>query len=339
MSDPASSRVVPCVRIREPGGPGVLEPGVVELPDPGPGQVRVRVAVSGVNRADLIQRRGAYPPPPGFPAEIPGLEFAGVVEEVGPGCTLRAVGDPVMGILGGGGYAAGVVLPERETIAVPPALDLVEAGAVPEVFLTAWDALFLQAGLQAGETVLIHAVGSGVGTAGLQLARSAGARTVGTSRTPEKLDRALELGLDLAVTGDDGWPGRVLDATRGRGVDVILDLVGAAYLEGNLEVLARGARWIVVGVPGGSRGEVDLRRLMSRRALIRGTVLRARPGEEKARLARDFERLVVPRFEAGELVPVVDRVLPAREAAEAHRLMEENRNFGKLLLFWDGHPD
>jgi NADPH:quinone reductase len=341
--DVPSPLSVPCLRIREPGEAHVLTPSEVTLPPPPFGHVRVRVVTSGVNRADLLQRQGRYPVPSGFPEDIPGLEFAGEVEAVGEGCFLRRVGDRVMGILGGGGYAAAVNVPERETIRVPRETDLATAGAIPEVFVTAWDALEGQAGLRAGETVLIHAVGSGVGTAALQLAVSAGARVLGTSRTPEKVDAARELGLHDGVptSAEDpvGWADHVLDLTGGRGVDVILDLVGGAYMAGNLRALATRARWVVVGVPGGGQGTLDLRRLMTRRAHLMGTVLRARPPEEKALLAREFETRVVPRFEGGtgggRLRPVVDTVLPWREGAEAHRRLEANDTFGKVLLEWE----
>ncbi len=324
------------VEIVEPGGPDVLLLTEGARPVPGPGEVRVRVQVSGVNRADLLQRRGRYPPSPGSPENVPGLEFSGEVDQLGAGCRLRALGDRVMGIVGGGGYAEWVVASERETIRVPDGLTSEEAGAIPEVFITAWDALFLQANLRAGETVLIHAAGSGVGTAALQLARAAGAMTVGTSRSPDKVNRAVDLGLDHGVLADSGrdWTEGVRECLDGRGVDVVLDLVGASYLEGNQAILAEGGRWVVVGVPGGARGEVDLGRLMAKRASIRGTVLRARPPEEKAVLARAFERVVVPLFEAGRLRPVIDRVLPVASVREAHREMEENRSFGKLLLQW-----
>jgi NADPH:quinone reductase len=331
MSEPAS---VPAVRIRESGGPDVLYLDSVRLAAPGPGEVRVRVATSGVNRADLLQRRGAYPPPRGFPPDVPGLEYAGVVEAVGPGCHLRRPGDRVMGILGGGGYAAALNVEERETVRVPDGLSIQEAGAIPEVFITAWDALFLQAGLSAGETLLIHAVGSGVGTAALQLAVSAGVRTLGTSRTPRKVERARALGLDVGIHAEGDWPRAVHEATAGGGVDVVLDLVGGSYAEGNLAVLASGARWVVVGVPGGRKAEIDLRALMGRRARIQGTVLRARPPEEKATLAREFERVVVPRFETGALRPVVDAILPAARAPDAHRRLEVGDTFGKVLLSW-----
>jgi NADPH:quinone reductase len=339
---PPVPHTVPCLRVPHPGGPEALRPSTLELPPPPFGHLRVRVSTSGVNRADLLQRQGKYPAPPGFPEDIPGLEFAGVVEAVGEGCFLRRPGDRVMGILGGGGYAASVIVAERETVRIPRGMDPEVAGAIPEVFLTAWDALEGQAGLRAGETVLIHAVGSGVGTAALQLALGAGARVVGTSRTPEKLEEAERLGLHQGVVAPredpEGWVEAVLEGTGGRGADVILDLVGGAYLSGNLRVLAPRAQWVVVGVPGGARGTLDLRRLMTRRARILGTVLRARPPEEKAALARAFEARVLPRFEVGEgmgrLRPVVDAILPWREAAEAHRRLESNQSFGKVLLRW-----
>lgn len=330
------------IRIREPGGPEVLESVQVTLPPLHPGELRVRVRTSGLNRADLLERRGGYTPPPGAPPRIPGLEYAGVVEAVGPGCTLRKVGDAVMGIVGGGGYAEVVQVAERETILVPPGLPLETAGAIPEAFLTAWDALFLQAGLEAGETVLIHAAGSGVGTAATQLARRAGARVLGTSRTLAKLEAAASLGLEEGILAEDSvasWPEAVLEATGGRGVDVVLDLVGGGYAPGTLKTLALHARWIVVGVPSGRAATLDLRLLMGRRASVRGTLLRSRPPEEKAWLARRFEERVAHGFVAAGREPaplraVVDRVWPADEVAEAHRAMEANRNFGKLLLRW-----
>ncbi len=322
------------VVIREPGGPEVLELVQVPVPEPGRGEVRVRVATSGLNRADLLQRRGRYPVPPGYPKDIPGLELAGTVDAVGEGVTRWTVGDSVMGILGGGGYAEYALSPASTLVGVPVGMDPADAGAIPEVYMTAFDAAFLQEGLGAGETLLVHAVGSGVGTAAVQLARRAGARVLGTSRTPEKLERAREVGLEEGVLADAAWPERVLERTDGRGVDVILDLVGGPYLEGNQRVIAERGRHIVVGVPGGSDATISLRGLMGRRASIRGTVLRARPLAEKEELARAFAEDVLPGFSAGELRTVVDRVFPAAEASDAHRYMEENRNFGKILLAW-----
>lgn len=316
------------------GGPEVLE--VANLPDPQPSEQElvVRVLISGVNRADLLQRRGLYPPPPGA-SEVPGLEFVGTVEAIGDKVSRWQVGKPVMGIVAGGGYAQRVVVHEDIAIAVPEALDITAAGAVPEVFMTAFDALFCQAGLQPGETVLIHAVGSGVGTAALQLAKRAGAKTIGTSRTPEKLRQAKSLGLDMSLAGDGDWADAVMDATNGKGVEVILDLVGGPYLAGNQRAIASGGRHVVVGVPGGSRTEIDLRLLMVRRAALFGTVLRARPHEEKAQLTEEFELAVLPGLCDGSLKPVVDRIFTAEQAAAAHRYMEANKNFGKILLTWD----
>lgn len=331
------SETMHAVVVTSPGGPDVLETRRIPRPDTGPGEILVRVSASGVNRADLLQRAGRYPAPEGYPQDIPGLEYAGVVERVGDGVAGVSVGDRVMGITGGGGYAEYVAVPASTAVRVPDALSLEDAGAVPEVFMTAFDAVFLQEELAAGETLLVHAVGSGVGTAALQLAVAAGATVIGTSRTSDKLERAGELGLHHAVEGGDAaWPDRVLDLTDGRGVDVILDLVGGPYLAGNQKVLATRGRHIVVGVPGGASATIDLRALMGRRGSIRGTVLRARPLDEKVALARAFRDRVVPLLADGRVRPVVDRVMPAAEAAEAHRVVEANANFGKILLRWGG---
>ena len=320
--------------VRELGGPEVLEFRSVPAPRPGLGEVRVRVAAAGINRADLLQRRGGYPAPPGWPSDIPGLEFAGVVDEVGPGVEA-APGDRVMGIVGGGGYAELVVVHGRAVVPVPAEMAWAEAGAVPEAFMTAFDALVLQMHVRMGETVLVHAVASGVGTAALQLARAAGARVIGTSRSPAKLVRAAELGLEHGVpSGGGDWPERVLELTGGRGVDVVLDLVGGPYLGGNQRVLASRGRMIVVGVTGGARGELDLRALMAGRGTLTGTVLRARPLEERIALARTFTDHVVPLLTAGRVRPVVDRVFQPEAVAEAHRRLEANETFGKLVIVW-----
>jgi len=320
--------------IKEPGGPDVLELRDVPRPEPGRGEALVRVASSGLNRADLLQRRGRYPVPPGYPEDIPGLELAGTVEQVGEGVIAVAVGDAVMGILGGGGYAEYALSPAETLVPIPPGMTPVTAGAIPEVYMTAYDAAFLQEGLASGETLLVHAIGSGVGTAALQLARRVGATVIGTSRTPEKLERASALGLEHPVLADGAWPERVLELTDGRGVDVILDLVGGPYLEGNQRVVAVKGRHIVVGVPGGAEAVLSLRGLMGRRASIRGTVLRARPLEEKIELARSFASHVLGGFDSGDLSPVIDRIVPASAAADAHAYMESNANFGKILLEW-----
>lgn len=322
------------VVITRPGGPEVLEVVQRAVPEPGSGEVRVRVSTSGLNRADLLQRMGRYPVPAGWPDDVPGMEIAGTVEALGPGVEGLSVGDRVMGIVGGGGYAERAVSHAATLVPVPAGMSLDDAGAVPEVFMTAFDAVFLQEGLAADETLLVHAVGSGVGTAALQMARAAGARVIGTSRTPEKIERARALGLEEGVVAGAAWPEEVLAKTDGRGADVILDLVGGPYLAGNQRVLAPRGRHIVVGVPGGPRAEVDLRLLMARRGSVRGTVLRARPVEEKTALAEAFAARVLPWLEAGAVRPVIDRVFSAAEASDAHRYMEENRNFGKILLSW-----
>lgn len=324
------------VVITRPGEPEVLAVRDVSKPEPRPGDLLVRVATSGINRADLLQTQGSYPAPEGFPQDIPGIEYAGVVDQVGVEVTGWSPGDEAMGITGGGGYAEYVRVAADTAVRVPDGVSVEDAGAIPEAFFTAWDAVVLQCELAPGETLLVHAVGSGVGTAAVQLARDLGARIVGTSRTPGKLERARELGLEHAVLGTEKWPARVMEVTGGRGVDVILDLVGGPYLAGNQRVLALRGRHVVVGVPGGARAEVDLRTLMGRRASLRGTVLRARPHEEKAELAARFTQEVEPRFAAGALKPVVDRVFPAAEAAEAHRLVASNSTFGKVLLGWGG---
>ncbi len=319
--------------IPEFGPPEVLRPASLPNPVPSANEIVVRVRASGVNRADLLQRRGLYPPPPGV-TDVPGLEFAGVVEELGRGAGRWRVGDRVMGIVAGGGYAERVTVDAGVALPIPAAMAMATAGAIPEIYITAWDAVFRQVGLRAGETLLIHAVGSGVGTAALQLARRVGARTIGTSRTPWKLERALEMGLDAALAGEGDWDAAVREATGGRGADVILDLVGGPYLARNQAAIANRGRHVVVGVPGGVREQIDLRRLMASRARIFGTVLRARSVGEKRDLARAFEASVLAGFVDGALEPAIDCTFPASRGADAHRRMEANENFGKIVLTW-----
>jgi NADPH:quinone reductase len=322
------------VVISRPGGPDVLELRDVPRPDPGDREIRVRVHSTAVNRADLLQRAGAYPAPAGSPADIPGLEYAGVVDEVGALVTRWRAGDRVMGLVGGGSYAEYVVTHEQEAGAVPASLSFEQAAAVPEAFITAHDALFTQMRLSDGETVLIHAVGSGVGTAALQLAKAAGARVIGTQRSAWKLARAVELGLDVGVEsgGSIDWPAAVLEATAGEGVHGVLDLVGGAFLPLNVHVLRERGRILLVGLVAGSTAELDLRRVLQKRASIIGTVLRARRLAEKIDVAARFAAAVLPLLEAGTVRPVIDQVLPLAEAARAHDLVAANRNFGKIVL-------
>ena len=321
------------VLIQEPGGPEVLRLERVPEPAPSPGEILVRVRATALNRADLLQRRGLYPPPPGVHPRIPGLEFSGCVEAAGPAVTEFQPGQRVMGLLPGAGYAEKVVTPERLALPVPDRLGFQEAAAIPEVFLTAFDALHLQGGLGPGQTLLLHGAGSGIGTAALQLCRLTGATSIGTSRSRDKLDRCLELGLDHAVlTERGGFRDAVIEATAGRGVDLILDMVGAPYLEQNLSCLAPRGRLILIGLLGGPSAPVDLARILKQSLQIRGTVLRPRPVEEKIRLSQEFRRRILPFFESRVLQPIVDRVFPLEEAAAAHSWMESNRNFGKIVL-------
>jgi NADPH2:quinone reductase len=322
--------------ITRPGGPEVLEMQEKPTPAPGVGQIRVRVHASALNRADLMQREGNYPVPPGVPADIIGMEYAGEVDSIGPAATLWKTGDRVMGIVGGGAHAEFLCVHEREAIPVPRGLTWEEAAAIPEAFLTAYDALFRQLDLQMGETVLIHAIGSGVGTAGLQVARAGAATVVGTSRSAPKLQRAKELGLDLAIDASSGnWVEKVNTAIGGEKIHAILDLVGGAYLEGNLRVLALRGRMIVVGLTSGSRAELDMGTILRKRLLMIGTMLRSRPLEEKIALARDVSEHLIPLFDAGKLKPVVDRVLPFGKIRAAHELMHSNETFGKIVLRWE----
>jgi len=319
--------------IREPGGPEVLELRDVPSPEPSRGEVRVRVRGTAVNRADILQRLGLYPAPPGSPTDIPGLEIAGEVDLVGEGVTHLARGDRVFGIVGGGGYAEQIVVHARALARVPSGMGLTDAAAIPEAFITAWDAMIGQARLTAGETVLVHAAGSGVGTAALQIARAVGARVIGTARTPEKVGRARELGLGEAIVVQGGvFADEVLARTAGRGVDVVVELVGGGYVSEDIACIAPGGRIVIVGAMAGARAEVDLAALMRKRAELRGTVLRSRPIEEKILATRALERHMVPLFAAGALRPVIDRVLPLAQAAEAHRLVQTNDTFGKVVL-------
>ena len=270
------------VVIEEFGGPEVLELREVPRPVPAVDEIRIRVRTSGLNRADLSQRRGRYPAPPGSPADIPGLEFAGTVESMGSDVRLWSPGDRVMGIVAGGGYAEKVAVHGSTAVRVPNGPTLSEAGAVPEVYMTAYDAVFLQAELRRGDVLLVHAVGSGVGTAAVQLARRVGARTIGTSRTAAKLDQAGPLGLDIAVAGDEHWPEAVLDATDGGGVDVILDMIGGDYLPRNLKALAVEGRVVQIALQRGPKVEMNLLPIMLKRLTLTGSTLRPRTVAQKA---------------------------------------------------------
>jgi putative PIG3 family NAD(P)H quinone oxidoreductase len=320
------------VTVPEPGGPDALV--VSDLPDPTPGEGEVVVAVSGtaVNRADTLQRQGFYPPPPGA-SDVLGLECSGVVAAVGSGVESWTVGDEVCALLAGGGYAEQVLVPAGQLMPVPAGVDLVTAGALPEVACTVWSNVFMIAGLQTGETLLVHGGAGGIGTMAIQLAHALGATVVTTAGSAEKLEVCRSLGADVAVSYKDAdFVTAVADATGGRGADVILDNMGAAYLGRNLDALATEGRLVIIGMQGGTKGELDINKLLRKRGAVIATSLRARPVAEKAAICASVVEHVWPLVEDGSVRPVVHTVLPLERAAEAHRLMEAGDQIGKIVL-------
>jgi NADPH2:quinone reductase len=315
------------------GGPEVLELGEASRPSPGPGQVLIRIAATSVNRADLQQRAGNYAPPPGE-SEILGLECAGVIEALGDGVGGWRVGDRVMTLLGGGGYAEYATAAAGTLMPIPDHLDLVRAAAIAEVWITAFLNVFREAGLRPGETLLVHGGASGVGTAAIQLAKALGPSPVlVTVGSEDKAEACLGLGADRAILyKSEDFSSRVRELTGDHGADVILDHIGAAYLEPNLACLALYGRLVIIGLLGGARAELNIGRLMIKRQRIVGSVLRARPIEEKAEITTAFREQVLPRFASGELKPVIHTVLPLAEVRQAHELMAANANTGKILL-------
>jgi putative PIG3 family NAD(P)H quinone oxidoreductase len=326
--------------ITEPGGPEVLVLKDVETPSPSRGEVLVRVRATSVNRADLLQRMGLYPAPADAPKDIPGLELAGEVEQLGDGVTELAVGDRVLGVVSGGAYAEYVVAHARTLAKIPAGLSFTDAAALPEVLTTAYDAMVTQGGLACGGTVLVSAVGSGVGTAAVQIARAIGARSIGTARTADKIDRARALGMDdgfvltsgLRTPEGKSLSDAVLERTAGRGVDVVLELAGGDYVAADLACTRVLGRIILVGMVAGSRADLDLGLLLRKRLTLRGTVLRARPLEEKILATRLLANNLLPLVASGAIRAVVDKVLPLANAAEAHAHMASNASFGKVVL-------
>jgi putative PIG3 family NAD(P)H quinone oxidoreductase len=323
------------VVIREPGGPEVLTIGQVPVPEPGPEQLLVRVRATALNRADTLQRRGLYPPPPGE-SEILGLELAGEVVSAGSAVSEIRPGDRVFGLVGGGGYAEYAVLDHLMAIPTPAAWTDAQAAAVAEVFFTANETVFVLGGLEKGQSVLIHAGGSGVGTAAIQMASAIGAQVLFTAGGPDKVRRAEALGRGGPVSGIDykaqDFQLEVMRRTNGQGVDVVLDFLGASYLGRNLAVLKTTGRLVIAALMGGAKSEIDLGLLLRRRLSVMGSALRSRSLEEKREVTRRFRERWWPMLVDGRIQPVIDSTFPLERAREAHEHMEANRNFGKIIL-------
>ena len=320
------------VVITEPGGPEVLQ--WLDVPDPvaGPGEVVIEVAAGGVNRADLMQRQGFYPPPPGAPP-YPGLECSGRVRSVGEGVTGWQPGDEVCALLSGGGYAEQVAVPQGQLMPVPGSVGVITAAAFPETACTVYANVFSLARLAEGEMLLVHGGSGGIGTMAIQLAKASGARVACTAGSPRKLARCRELGADVAIDyRTEDFVAAVRDATGGAGADVILDIMGASYLARNLAALTTGGRLVVIGRQGGSRAEIDLGVLQAKRASLHATTLRARPAEEKAAVVAAVRANVWPLISAGRVTAVIDRELPMSQAAQAHQVMADGDHIGKILL-------
>ena len=314
------------------GGPDVLS--VAELPDPepGPGELVLDVAAAGLNRADLLQRMGFYPPPPGA-SDVIGMECSGTVSAVGPGVTGWSVGDHACALLAGGGYASKVAVPAGQAMPVPDGVDLVAAAALPEVACTVWSNVFMVGGLQPGETVLVHGGAGGIGTMAIQLASQLGSRVLTTGGTPEKLAFCASLGADVTINyREDDFVEAAKEATGGAGVDVILDNMGAKYLERNVTALATEGRLVIIGMQGGTRAELDINALLRKRGAVFATSLRSRPTEEKAAICASVVEHVWPLVAAGRVRPVVHGTMPLEEARAAHELMESGDHTGKILL-------
>ena len=320
------------VVVREPGGPEVLS--VTELPDlaPGPGEMLIAVAAAGLNRADLLQRQGFYPPPPGA-SETIGMEVSGTITALGPGVEGWRTGDEVCALLAGGGYASQVVVPAGQVMPVPSGVSLVEAAALPEVACTVWSNVFMTAALQPSESLLVHGGAGGIGTMAIQLASALGARVFTTAGTPEKRALCASLGADVVIDyREESFEEVVATHTDGRGVDVILDNMGAKYLARNISALADSGRLVIIGLQGGTRAELDINALMRKRAAVIGTTLRSRPVEGKAAICASVVENVWPLVAAGDVRPIIDAVLPLDEVSQAHRRMEDGDHAGKILL-------
>jgi putative PIG3 family NAD(P)H quinone oxidoreductase len=320
------------ITISEPGGPEVLSWTEQPDPQPGPGEVLLDVVATAVNRADLLQRQGNYAPPPGV-TTVPGLECSGRVAALGDGVEGLAVGDEVCALLAGGGYAQKVAVPAGQVMPVPAGVDLVTAAGLPEVAATVWSNVVMVAGLEAGETLLVHGGASGIGTHAVQVAKALGARVAVTAGSAERLERCAELGADILVNyREQDFVAELKAATDGRGADVVLDNMGAKYLPRNIDALARLGRLVVIGMQGGVKGELNVGKLLAKNGTVTATSLRYRPVEEKAAICTEVATRLWPLVEAGTVRPITHEVLPVENAADAHRMLEEGGVLGKLVL-------
>ena len=321
-----------CIEISTPGDPEVLKPVQRPDPAPGPGDVLIRVAAAGINRPDVMQRRGRYPPPPGA-SDIPGLEVAGTIEAVGPGVRDWHTGDRVCALVAGGGYATLCVAPAQQCLPIPASLDFVSAAAVPETFFTVWTNVFDRGRLRMGEDALFHGGTSGIGTTAIQLAAARGARVFATAGSDDKCRACESLGAVRAINyRNEDFVKAVADFTEGRGVDLILDIMGGDYFNRNLSALAVDGRLVQIGLMGGESVSLDLRRILGRRLTVTGSTLRPRSVEEKGQIARALRQEVWPLLEQGRVKPIVYRTFPLTDAAGAHRLMESSEHVGKIVL-------
>jgi len=320
------------VGISKPGGPEVLLPETRPVPSPGPGEILIKVAAAGVNRPDVAQRSGSYPPPPGA-SDLPGLEVAGEVAAVGPGATRHKIGDKVMSLVAGGGYAQYCIAQDAQAMAVPPALSMQEAGAVPETLMTVWHNVFERGGLKPGETLLIHGGSSGIGTMAIQLAKAFGSKVIVTVGSKEKADACLKLGADRAINyKTEDFVTEVKTATGGAGVQLILDMVGGDYIERNYDAAAVDGRIVQIAVLGGPKATVNFAKLMVKRLTHTGSTLRPRSNADKAAMVSAIEAKVMPLLRQGQVKPLMDSTFPLEKAAEAHRRMESSEHIGKIVL-------
>jgi len=320
------------IEIREPGGPDVLVPVERQTPVPAAGEVLIKVAAAGVNRPDVFQRLGRYPPPPGV-TDIPGLEVSGIITAVAGGAGSFRVGDAVCALVAGGGYAEYCVAPAPQCLPAPRGLELVDAAAIPETFLTVWTNVFERGRLQAGESILVHGGSSGIGTTAIQLARSFGARVFATAGSADKCAACERLGAERCINYRDAdFVSEIRELTAGRGVDVVLDMVGGAYFARNVDALATEGRLVEIATLQGAKAELNIQTIMQRRLTITGSTLRARPIADKGAIAEAVHRHVWPLLESGAVKPIVYATFPLRDASAAHRVMESSAHIGKLVL-------